>query len=474
MRAPRKAKAILNRLLQSRQLTPSGLNWLITATDPFHDEVLRPSGYPDLNTTNTLVQTFTKTVTIAAPAYVTTNPWDCQIVFTPLLNGNESVPLSSLYPYTYNGATGVVQPNTFVWGSNLYPGYTVTTGAVGFDLAVTPSVQLGGSTAVVSIPQAMGGEYRLVAAACEVVNTTSELYKGGAVTVWRAPNTQPYTGQVYPGTTTTQTPIYCQIMNSPPTNQALAQLYPTARTWSAQDGAYVIATQVSAENPFRMATPQTPIAIQAPSVSQQIGGGALVPCWTLPNITTSFNNASNATTLQPVPFAFHGALFSGLANQSTLQVTVKYTYERVPSVSEPDFLVLTQPPSDYDALAMEIYMRAICEMPVGVPVSENPLGEWFNDIMDVVGDVAPTIGAFIGGPAGSQLGNAVGNVAKKFGKKKDASQPEVMKQPPAPKMVRPQSVADAIAMGQAQSVNAASPRRTRGGNRPKPKARKKR
>jgi len=433
------------------------------ATDPFHDEVLQPSGYPDLNTTNTLVQTYTKTVAIAAPGVVTTNLWDCQIIFSPFLNSNEATNLQSLFPFQYNAATGVVTPPAFA-GGNLLPGYGIATGAVGFDLFSTPASQQGGSNAVVSVPQASAGEYRLVAAACEVVNTTSELYKSGSVTVWRAPSTKPFIGQVYPGTTTTQTPIYCSVMNSPPTNQALAQLYPTSKTWAAQDGVYMIASLIDSDNPFRMPIPSTPICIQSPSLAQQGGLGTSVPCWTLNNFTTSFNNAANATSLQSIPYAFHGCLFSGLANQSTLQVTVKYTYERVPSVSEPDFLVLTRPPSDYDALAQEIYMRTVCELPVGVPVGENPLGEWFNDVMIAVGDIAPTIGKTFGGPVGATVGNLVGTAAHAVGgkKKKEASQPQVMKQPPQPKMVRPHSVADAIAMGQMASVNASQGKRAKG------------
>lgn len=63
-------------------------------------------------------------------------------------------------------------------------------------------------------------------------------------------------------------------------------------------------------------------------------------------------------------------------------------------------------------MALEIYTRSVCELPVAVPVDENPLGEWFNDVLDTVSEWAPKIGGVIGGH-GATLGNVLGNLAGK-------------------------------------------------------------
>jgi len=43
-------------------------------------------------------------------------------------------------------------------------------------------------------------------------------------------------------------------------------------------------------------------------------------------------------------------------------------------------------------VALEIYSHAMAMLPAGVPVGENPLGEWFDTVMDVIAAALPTIG----------------------------------------------------------------------------------
>jgi len=82
-RVPRKAKTILNSLVGSRSMTTEGMEWLICATDPFHDDRVRCPGYPDLSTVNSVAQVYTTTSSIAGPVGGT-QAWDLHIPFIPV------------------------------------------------------------------------------------------------------------------------------------------------------------------------------------------------------------------------------------------------------------------------------------------------------------------------------------------------------------------------------------------------------
>jgi len=156
----------------------------------------------------------------------------------------------------------------------------------------------------------------------------------------------------------------------------------------------------------------------------------------------SFLPDNNQSAQMPLPFDTHGCIITGLQPQATLQVTVKYFVERIPTIAQPDLLVLTRPPSPYDGLALEIYSRVMTHLPVGVPVSENPLGEWFNDIMSTIAEWAPRVGALIGTaiPGASALGTAIGGAASLARQVNNSNQPAKKKQNPKPQQHTLQSV----------------------------------
>jgi len=428
MRAPRKARAILNRLVGSRQLTESGLNWLIQVTDPNHDSEIRTAGYPDMTTTRTLTQCFTLTQNVSAPVSITgTNTFDCHVLFAPVTPPAQGI--QQFPAVACSAATNVlVAPGS---GASLVPGWNVITGINGMDIFSTGGTNMqtaGNLTMPVSV---VSGEYRMVASSVEVVNTTPDLYKGGTLTAWRSPNLKPQVSYCYTNAATTTLPTTVMVGNTPCTNQGNAQLFPSARTWAAADGVYSIVSMTDIENPFIVAgvTPP-PLFIQAPANSQ-IVANVNVPAWAWPNYAAGtggvqLNNAGQLTC-SVIPWNWQGAIFTGLNTNSTLQVTARYVFERCPSVSEPQFLVLYQPPADYDPLALEIYTRVVTELPVAVPVGDNPLGEWFNDVLEAVADYAPKIGQMFG-PAGSFIGRGVSTGARMMLTERGANSGQIMGQ----------------------------------------------
>jgi hypothetical protein len=164
--------------LESSVLSEDGKCWLIRATDPFHDTQLRPSGYPDMNTSASVVQEINQSFTLATPSGLGGANWDAHIFNMPDF-AYPSIALNmSAVGYNPNGCcvsgvTGTV-PNAGVViqsgpaGSNFMP-WSVSPGTVQpIDTGVVASNLHPGAQ--------LQGKCRLIGAAFEVINTTAELY----------------------------------------------------------------------------------------------------------------------------------------------------------------------------------------------------------------------------------------------------------------------------------------------------------
>jgi len=75
---------------------------------------------------------------------------------------------------------------------------------------------------------------------------------------------------------------------------------------------------------------------------------------------------------------------------------------------------LSKPSAPYDPLVLEMVSRATRDAPVAVMVKENPLGEWFTDIVGAVANLAPKIGetlSKVGIPFTGEVGRGIGDFA---------------------------------------------------------------
>lgn len=413
MRAPRRAKQMLNSLLASKTITPDGLNWLTQATDPFHDTEIPPTGFPDADTSRSIVQNYTFTTQLTAPTPGAL--WDAHITFVPTSAiWGWTLPNDQYTRYVVNsgGTFSTLNNNIFLTG-----GYNAFGVPAGYDWVngglTTPLLATG-----LGYPRSgSSGQFRLVACGFEVVNTTPDLYRGGSVTVYRTPTSN--TRRSY-DTGVFQTIIPTTVL--PPSTQAEAQLYPASRTWGAEDGAYVVGTLNSSSNPFLAAQPNTASLVQQLSAAELVANTNVYAF--LPGTVKTAACAQPCVTV--LPYDNHGAIFTGLQPEATLQVTVRYYIERIPTSKQSDLLVLTRPPTPYDPVALEIYSRCMSMLPVGVRVADNPLGEWFNDIMDTLANWAPKIGNTLGTliPGASTIGNAVGVASRMASVMNKSGQPQ--------------------------------------------------
>jgi len=411
-RVPRRARRLLNQMLQNKVVTPQGLNWLIAATDPFHDEPLHCEGYPDLTLSRSITQTLTFTTSVKTNQ-PSTDPWDCHVFFTPVTPSLSFVSpgggISSVDPLLYRtGITilGQAVPNP---ATQLISGINILSGPNNADW-ITSGPGVFALNPACAIPTSFAnGYFRVIAAAFEVVNTTAELYKGGSVTTYRSPAyTAPCIINSIGGYATST-----YLSNLPPSSQTNAALFPDSRTWGATEGAYVVETLNSSEVPFVSTLPLTGAGlILGQDVSSLTTGAGTSLAW-LPLSVNGGPTPRSASKNAPLPYDISGAIFAGLNPNSTLQVTTRYIIERIPAITDPNLLVLAREPCPFDPMILELYSRVMRELPVAVKVGENPLGEWFFDILQVLAGIAPAVGTALApftGPLGPMIGTTLGTV----------------------------------------------------------------
>jgi hypothetical protein len=391
-------------------MTTEGMEWLICATDPFHDDRVRCPGYPDLSTVNSVAQVYTTTSSIAGPVGGT-QAWDLHIPFIPvttldpLPSGGSRAPIQA-YTFNGNGVMTGTAPNV-----QLYSGFNaITVGTSGNDW-YTSSAGITNSSSLAIPSKFTSGHFRLVSAGVEVVNTTAELYKGGSLTVYRAPSAIDDTFILRSTTIATLPPQTLIIpepvlsVSLPPTTQGEAATYTDSRTWAAEEGAYVVVTQTDIDNPYKVLAQKDTLikkTFDSSTTINNINTNTGYTAWstTLSPLQSAIQGNSNSSALD---FEECGCILAGLNPNSTIQITVKYYFERIPATTEPDLLAMAQAPPAFDGVALEIYSRCLATMPVGVPVAENPLGEWFSSVLDTVSHIAPKIGGFL-----QNIGTAMG------------------------------------------------------------------
>lgn len=382
----------------TRDIDPQAAKWLANAINPFPDESTEAVGFPSTTSTRTLPQTVTLTTTITSPTPSSNNPWECAVSFLPFSPdvNNASSPLAACTI----GSSGSV---SFV-GSvpSLYPGLNVLTGPAGMDWGKTTTAGLVTNDSTLAIPPAYAtGQWRLVGAGYEIVNTTSAMYKQGSITTARTPcgyvpSRLSYISQAPPGTGPQVTPVMSATL--PPTNCVSLSKFPGAITREASSGSYAIIAFNRLDNPM---------------IKPCLAGYAIGPMDAPSTIAGQgyLNWATVSTSsVQPLPFDITTSHLCGLSEQTSLTITVHYYIERVPGPSEVTLQTLTKPSTPFDPNVLEVYSRAINDLPFDVPQGENPLGEWFNSVVKVVRAVAP---AAAGGLGTLLLGPAAGAAAYK-------------------------------------------------------------
>nr|WRQ64890.1 hypothetical protein [Sobelivirales sp.] len=406
--------------------TSSGKDWFTLATDPFHDYNHHVAGYPDADSSRTIVSCYQYAIDIAKPAGAAGN-WDAHIF---------SLPLSR--PETFAQYASTANEDTVQLTAGTKPAFAVMN-VIAADAGqlLFPTTALWAPTNLAVTPldtfaATLSGMSRLIGYGFEVVNTTAELNKQGVVTCYRMPQMAHSDHKLLTnvaGTAGYQIPTVRY--RSPPSTVAEAMILGGSTQWAASDGCYCVVPLSNVSNPLKPASQQATMFATK--------GGIVTGEHVIHSDFATLGAANAMPVLSPAdfvtqkhsPFCTSGAMFTGLSNSTTLRVKVKLYVERAPTFSEPDLAVLASPSATYDPKILNLYSSVIGLLPVAVPVGENTAGDWWRRILTAIAAVAPMVGSLIAPGSGTLIGTAVSGLAKavhevipeKVSKKKKKSQP---------------------------------------------------
>lgn len=406
-----RGEKVLQRLVDQGQISSCGRDWLIAAVDPFHDKQLANlRGWPDLESGSSVIRCIKQSMTITVPTFVPAGTnWDCHIVQWPWLNGSGTPLGTGSFAVSVTRQGQVFQMPLPIVNSGQVGGLQAYGCTAGTNMNI---VGTGNGTSIGRLdidPQFTQGAGRLVGMGFEVHNTTSQLNVQGACAVWRqmALNPSANTWQGFDATnyTFSGTPV-----RFPPKNLAESLLLQGSRQWEAREGCYVVSAFNDADNPAKPIQPTAPV-IMGSLFDDLEGAVATTPInYPIPGPAVGISGLRPVQSYRVHPIHQSGAIFSGLSYTTSLVVNWNVYYESFPALSQIEILPLAAPSCEYDPDALDLFERILQDLPVGVKVKENGLGDWF---MGAVSDAAKFISPLLKvvptvGPGLSAIADYVG------------------------------------------------------------------
>lgn len=385
-----RGEAILNRAVNAKKISECGLKAVLAATDPFHDKPIEGlRGWPDLETGPSVVRHWKSSSTVKAledGGAIMVYSWpilnDCQINSTSRRNGIIDTIVNTV------GQTSTVAPTAI---------YNMTQAQAGSD----PMPLVGTALTTHAIPNNYFGDGggRLIGMGIEVHDVTADIYKQGTCTVFEVPQStadrenDEVKAQTIGGLAYTQTSVETCVLNRYPSTLEEIMKYKN-KQWDAKEGAYVVIPFTGQENPSTYCEYRSPKVLNSPSNLLDRPNTVNTSAELLGNF------ASGGVAGEPFVFlanAFapvhsRGIFLSGLNANSTFTITTSFFYETFPVQASP-LLPIAAPSCPYDPKAMQLISVIMQEMPVGCRVKDNPLGEWFYDIVETALPVLGTVGS---------------------------------------------------------------------------------
>lgn len=422
----------LQRMVDGKQITEDGKEWLTAALDPFHDYNHQIAGYPDADVAQTVVSCYTYEYELSAPAGAPAT-WAAHIYSLPVVS---SFSTAGVYNQSADWGRIVEPAPTQTW--NVAPINIVSAVAVNLLKPQIPAVTAyRASLPAVGVEDLSSGCSRIIGAGFEVHNTTAEIYKQGSVTVYRMPQSQGNNQTLFTnnGSTSWGT-VTGTRFRSPPEDIAQANLLKGTRTWEAKDGVYATLLQSTVTNPLKNLANEHILfdADADPGVASVVVGTPLVPGLPLVNPASY-----TPTACQTCPFDTTGAFFTGLSKETTLVIKARFYVERAPTWKESALAVLSSPSAGYDVAALELYASAINMLPAGVHVTENAKGDWWRAVLSVIKHVSAPLGMALSPfvPGAALIGGAISSVAGQIDPRKPVATQSVVQA----KNARPKKVA---------------------------------
>jgi hypothetical protein len=379
---PSHSEAKLNATAHAAGITPDGTDWLSYVLDPFKDSERDAKGFPDMVQSRSVIQIVPQTISIGAPTSVT-GTWDANVTLSPQVSS------VTMLNFPASPSRNILNTNYAAPTTRTFGGLEIRSAAAG--TALTPSTITNNVPLPASyFPQ---GNIRVIGMAMEIHNTTADINKQGSVCVYRdqAPSVDSSFSGFYAsvGVATAAFANFgsVELQQTPtvPESLASARILGNAKQWEAEKGCYVVATLANDRN-----RPLAADTLQVMPVMYDEAGNV----WSIPNLTTLlYTTGPSISSPNPTnpplftPFNLSGAYFTGLSNQTTLTIDVKWIVEKFPNHDNTNLVVLAKKSPMFDPLALEMYARIADALPAGVPVCENAIGDWIETIADLASDV---------------------------------------------------------------------------------------
>lgn len=408
-------------------LTEKGKDYLRTVLDPYHDFHSPGVGIPSLNSGSTYLRTIRLRQPLLVPALVPgVTAWELHVMTTPVYCEQTAGAISSVLSGTGSAAdpylvknSSTVDPDARTLSHVCYA-WVPTNSALGL---MDPLAQF--SALPIGSPD--WGSYRLVSSGFEVHNSTPELYRSGTVTTWRANNVCEVTNVRMADQNAFG---LARVYNGIPATLALANQFPTSRTWEAASGCYVVSSPDFNDVGFKSYDEGT-IVIRTGAT---VGTARLsLACGGLIDVDVGPDASRLVYRSGIVP---SGAIFSSIAPESTFTLDCRVLVEVSPDLTSQDLSIASQP-SASDPVALELAALAFAQLPSGVPASFNAAGDWFRMVLSTIGSVAPLVAGLVPHAGAKAALTAVGGVSNVAARALDARQRVLPSDSPALRTVAP-------------------------------------
>jgi hypothetical protein len=401
-------KQMINDLVVGRIISEPGGKWMTLALDPYHDTPVEDfHGVPDQEVGKSVCYAVTQEYQISknnSPVALPPGNWSCRVASFPIITPFD-VKDGLFYGDVVTQSTTAhllnpVQVNYAVDGAN-FP-----------DTAVPG---LPGNPQGCSLPSIhTKGIIKIAGCGIEIVNTTAQINLQGLMSMCRMsqPDAEPYhtyvalTSPANAWGTTSVTPI-----RTVPKNLSEMALYPGFAQDLAANG-YYAPVFLKVDRHLHYPTPTGGLLLTEDPAGGPVDVLTPIPCYSnslssflVPGNTTPFYTMRNCPIFNPSDS--NVVIFSGLSEETTLTLRVRWIVERFPSDSESELLPIATSTAPFDPVALEIYSRVTSKLPAGVPFGENPAGEWWSHLLGSIAEVVGPIISMIPHPLAKAAGVAI-------------------------------------------------------------------
>ena len=385
------------------ELTPEGAAFVRQRFDPFHDNPVKPVGYPDEYNGHTLPRIVKQSVSFNATsggAAAPTTPWSFMIVATPILmsaKAKKVVSKGQNWQFDFNSDL-----------SEYYGGFMVVKSPDGTNFPWPPAGENILGQLELSETD-LDNMMRVTSAGFEFVDTTSELYRQGLLTTFRqnVPTMEKWASR---GSCTANAPANIRLdintdlvaLQFPPNDVASAVLLPDSKQWLVQEGCYVSLDFNSDQLPmsfpehlaYAMSSASSPKVFDFQDFDYErivgVQGVADQGYFSIPTSPVTYVSGEAVRPTKRMPVNQTGIICSNVSPQFAGSLNAIWYCEQAPGLESADIVNLAYQSPSYDPFAMMLISKLRKDCPIAVKLRENYLGEWFfNGVKDIATAVAP-------------------------------------------------------------------------------------